>query len=292
MKVTCQTPIRQISRTVAVALPSLLAIIPLVVLAAYSGDVSRKLGYNGCLPNGDFVLPFTSNIWDLRHFFLITLAFGSPVDECAGPMDDYFAQRTGTANVCGGYSFTTVKVIDVAWDLLVGRGGQCALAVAAYRLFRRVLHKLMQGEEIGYDLFAALAFHSGSSSSLNALSRHITHWAPVPRTLNARVAYLAMALSTVYIAAMPTLFSAMTGYTSSYAPSLLTLNEDVGSDDFTAIDCKGTLLPTWGLLQSGPFSTATPCGGSVAYNATPISYNHPPQTDTSCQFLDCKSLAS
>ena len=56
-------------------LPLCLAILPVVLLAAYSGRLSIRLGYNGCLPNGEFALPYTSSIWAPKHFFVITMAF-------------------------------------------------------------------------------------------------------------------------------------------------------------------------------------------------------------------------
>lgn len=42
--------------------PLLIAIVPVVVLLAFSAKLSHRLGSNGCTPSGDFVIPFTSSI--------------------------------------------------------------------------------------------------------------------------------------------------------------------------------------------------------------------------------------
>jgi hypothetical protein len=46
-----------------------------------------------------------------------------------------------------------VKVIDIAWDLLIGRGVQAAVALVAYNLFGAVIKMLMASGEVGYDMF-------------------------------------------------------------------------------------------------------------------------------------------
>lgn len=41
---------------------------PIFILAGLSPTLSHKVAYNGCMGNGDFKLPFTSSIWDPKHF--------------------------------------------------------------------------------------------------------------------------------------------------------------------------------------------------------------------------------
>ena len=44
------------------AVPLLLAIVPIILLAAFSSTLSHRLGSNGCTPSGEFVIPYTTSI--------------------------------------------------------------------------------------------------------------------------------------------------------------------------------------------------------------------------------------
>ena len=65
--------------------------------------------------------------------------------------------------------FHQCQIIDVAWDVIAGRGGQAFCTVVAYHLFSKVVKHLMRQGEVGYDVFAAVAFRSGSASSSGSL---------------------------------------------------------------------------------------------------------------------------
>ncbi|KAK5133571.1 hypothetical protein LTR08_007610 [Meristemomyces frigidus] len=223
---------------------------PVFTLIGLAPKLSHNLASNGCMSNGQFTLPYTASIWDAAHFWTITLAFvGTGRDVCEiQPRDGSYARS------CTGYSFDQVKIIDLAWDVVLGRGGQALLAWSAYRLFRQVIAVLMERGEVGYDVFAFVAFNSGTLSSLVALLRHAVGWGALPQSRRALGAYAAMAAVTVYIIAMPTLFSAMTGYTSYYAPWVLLDQADSSNASVTSantnsmIDCGASLSPAWGLM--------------------------------------------
>ncbi|KAK5124885.1 hypothetical protein LTR85_001075 [Meristemomyces frigidus] len=183
------------------------------------------------MANGDFVLPYTASIWDAAHFWTINL------DACAW----YAGGVTYVAGI--GYSFEQVKIVDLAWDVLLGRGGQALLGWMAYRLFRQVIAVLMERGEVGYDVFASLAFNSGSLSSLLMLLRHAVGWSPLPQSKRALGAYAAMAVATSYIIAMPTLLSAMTDYqryASIYAqcPSTLNISTCIAANVSTYVNLR------------------------------------------------------
>lgn len=66
---------------------------------------------NGCLPNGDYATIDSSanfNLWANSEYLTITIAFGT-------------------------LSFSTVKLIDLIWDVVVGRCGQTLLAFVTFQ---------------------------------------------------------------------------------------------------------------------------------------------------------------
>lgn len=234
-------------------IPLAASIAPIAFLIGYSPVLSHQLAKNACTPSGVFTLPFTSSIWDVSRFFELTIAFSSP----RNPYSCQVSSGQSSTLLCGGYTFTQVKIIDIAWDVLLGRGGQAVLVVLAYRLFSRVLSMLMEQGEVGYDAFSAVAFNSGSLGCLLTLIRHTVGWTPIPRTRHAVFAYCGMALATLYVVAFPTLVSAMTGYTSRYAPFLNHFeihNEQVRVRSGLE-DCDGIFTPAWGRIQHN-FATA------------------------------------
>ena len=254
-----------ITKAILVLLPLIAALAPVILLVAFSPSLSHALGANGCTPSGEFVLPYTTSIWDAKRFFSITIAFLGP-----GPSDCSFNAAVPQALACTGYSFTQAKVIDIAWDILVGRGGQAAVIVVAYRVFGRVVKVLMRQGEVGYDLFSAVAFDAGSASTLVTIGRHVVGATPVPRTRRAVLAYVGMALATLYIVAVPSLLAAMTGYTSFYGP-VLDFNANVLDSPAPLTDCEGEIAPLWGempdvgYIGGGWYTPTTKKAFQIAY---------------------------
>lgn len=159
-------------------------------------------------------MPYKSSLWDGKRFFEITIPFSGPeVRGCSSSMLDPF--RT---NDCRGYTFTEVKVMDLAWDVLVGRGGQALLILVGYRVFSHVIMALMVQGEVGYDAFAAVAFGNASLSSLVPLFRQSVGFTPLTRTSRAAWCYIGILLTTTYIVSVPSLVSAVTGYTTIFTP--------------------------------------------------------------------------
>lgn len=221
-----------LTRPILYSMPVIATSIPVLLLIAYAPKLSLRLGQNGCDLSGNFMIPYTSSVWDATHFFTVTI-----------PLTSCWTQPG--ALYCKTYSFAEVKVIDLTWDLVVGRGGQAVLVVIAYRLFSSIIRMLMNRGEVGYDMFSTITFNTGDLSSLATLVRHALGCTPIPRTKHAVFTYWAMTLITLYIMGMPTLFSAMTAYTPNYFPSV-TIPHKNGS---TLTDCGYTLLPAWGAVQ-------------------------------------------
>jgi hypothetical protein len=180
---------------VVLALP--LALAGIVVLAAAAETASQSyIRGRDCYPNGLWKEAdgATWRIMDSSYFFTPNLSFGA-------------------------LAFTQVKVIDIAWDLVIGRGGQLLLAWANYRVFNEWLVYHMEMHHTSYKLYAALAFETTTLGTLGVLAKEfLAFGAGTWKRLFRWLAIFSMLLSTFYVIAFPTLMAAMTGYIATYNP--------------------------------------------------------------------------
>ena len=165
---------------VFLALP--LALAPIVVLAAAAETASRSyiLGRK-CYPNGLWkeAAHATWRIMDSSYFFTPNLSFGR-------------------------FNFTQAKVIDIAWDTLIGRGGQILLAWVNYRVFNEWLVYHMELHLTSYKMYAAVAFKTTSLSALGVLAKEFLAFGKGTwRRFFRWLAMLSMILSTFYVLAFP-----------------------------------------------------------------------------------------
>ncbi|RYN25910.1 hypothetical protein AA0115_g7369 [Alternaria tenuissima] len=181
--------------SVLLALP--LALAGIVSLAAAAETVSQSyIMGRDCYPNGLWkeASGATWRIMDSSYFFTPNLSFGA-------------------------MTFTQVKVIDVAWDLIIGRGGQLLLAWANYRVFNEWLVYHMEMHHTSYKLYAAVAFETTTMGTLGVLGKEfLAFGAGTWKRLFRWLAILSMLLSTLYVISFPTLMAAMTGYIATYEP--------------------------------------------------------------------------
>lgn len=173
------------------------ALAPIVILskAAEAASVGYIAGRD-CYPNGLWseTHDATWRIMDSSYFFTPNLSFGS-------------------------MKFTEAKVIDIAWDLLVGRGGQLLLAWVNYRVFNEWILYHMEMFLTSYKMYTAVAFQTTSLTMLGVFGKEFlafgeSNWRRFFRWL----AILGMFLSTLYVLSFPTLMAAMTGYITTYTP--------------------------------------------------------------------------
>ncbi|OBS29478.1 hypothetical protein FPOA_03415 [Fusarium poae] len=146
-----------------------------------------------CGPDGDFRLKtdqddyfiYNSNLWALSGFFEVTLGWGE-------------------------FDFTTAKLIDVAWDLVIGRGGQAIMSLIAWRVFTEYLEVSLATKPATYTTVWLLRFHQDTSvlSSIRLFSQFFR------RGLASKLAMWIMALTLSFILAFPTIAGSMTGYTA------------------------------------------------------------------------------
>lgn len=197
-------------RTV-LALTSLpLALLPIILLASLAEKASTSyLAGRDCYPNGLWSRSpdATWRIMDSSYFFTPNLSFGN-------------------------LSFTQVKVIDIAWDLVIGRGGQLVLAWVDYVVFNEWIVFHMEAFETSYKLATSVALQTTTMGTLGVLGKEVLAfgertWGRFWRW----VALVGMLLATGYVLAFPTLMAAMTGYTSTYEAYVM--------------DEGGRMMPWW-----------------------------------------------
>ncbi|KAI2464921.1 hypothetical protein F4781DRAFT_50200 [Annulohypoxylon bovei var. microspora] len=141
-----------------------------------------------CQPDGSFS-PYAEsyNAWDWSSsgFFEITLVFGT-------------------------LSFTVAKVIDICWDVIIGRVGQATLAMFSWHVFSQYTTTSMDKSPVTYRTFWVIFLHKEPTffSIINLMRDFISY-----RRLHSVVAMLFMIVTMAFILIFPTLASAMTGYT-------------------------------------------------------------------------------
>ncbi|CAO2649587.1 Nn.00g069720.m01.CDS01 [Neocucurbitaria sp. VM-36] len=111
----------------------------------------------------------------------------------------------------GQFTFSQVKIIDVAWDVLVGRGVQLMAWWAGYVVFSDALLRAIERHPASFRIFQRIALEGPSLLAIWTLMKEI--WAAKSRRTKALFVY--MFLSTCYVVSVPLLLSAMTGYDSS-----------------------------------------------------------------------------
>lgn len=110
----------------------------------------------------------------------------------------------------GDLPFSQAKIVDVAWDLVVGRGVQLLAWWASYITFNDALLRVIERQPTAYRTFQHIGLNGGCWSAIWALLKDLG------RTKSKRTwsLYIYMVLSTLYVLSIPLILSAMTGYTS------------------------------------------------------------------------------
>lgn len=112
----------------------------------------------------------------------------------------------------GPLSFATVKIIDVLWNLIVGRIGQAILGIVTYKILVAWLVEKMSSHSIPYQLVRETAL--SKSCSLGAL----LHLIKVRRASNFwrqhKLHLFLFALCVAFVLGFPTLMGAVAGYRS------------------------------------------------------------------------------
>ncbi|KAL2284946.1 hypothetical protein FJTKL_08497 [Diaporthe vaccinii] len=146
---------------------------------------------SACLPDGTFSIYEIYDPWDIYGFFQITSGFGE-------------------------LTFTQAKVVDVVWDVAVGRIGQTILVVFSWRAFSlHIKASLEEGPDtrnISYHTYWTI-FMQDSISILGVVG--VIRDFLARRRLRSIAAMVFMTVTMLFVLAWPTVASAMTGYDSN-----------------------------------------------------------------------------
>lgn len=165
---------------------------PLIILCtSLLLGVSQFDDAGTCLPNGNLALFVSSPnyiYFDPALLLDITLGFGR-------------------------LSFPSVKIIDVIWDVVVGRGGQALLAWLSYRILGQALLHSMEIRSVSFERFAATSYKLDSLEAFWILCQDVPRRRAPHRTRPLWI-FLGSAYACLYLMAYPTVISSITGYSA------------------------------------------------------------------------------
>jgi hypothetical protein len=122
----------------------------------------------------------------------------------------------------------------------------------AYRVFHKAIMYIMDSQPVSYRAYGAVAFQTGTAGSMFTFVRAFFD-DRFKMNRRAYKFYTTIALSTIYIVAMPTLFSAMTGYAAIATPSVQIPPAPYNIGSYECADLGGRTLERCGNdgLQAG-----------------------------------------
>jgi hypothetical protein len=135
------------------------------------------------------------DLWDPNLYFIVNIAFGK-------------------------LPYSGAKVIDAAWDAVIGRGGQFVAAAVAYRTLRRSFTLTMETCTVTIPAAASLYCRQIQPESfVKLIHTMLWHWGSVHLQLRqaihvGRVRLCAQLFVCLYVLLFTTLVSVMTGYTA------------------------------------------------------------------------------
>jgi hypothetical protein len=168
-----------------------------VFFTNYNPHSSTQSIHDWFFCNADGTLELVDNgyrpFWDPQLYFSVNVAFGK-------------------------FSFSRAKVIDAAWDAVVGRGGQFIAALMAYRILRKSLTLTMESCSVPIPAVALLYCRQIQLVPVGRLlhtmfwhwgSAHLVWRQPV---LKGRARFGMQLFVCTYVLLFATLVSVMTGY--------------------------------------------------------------------------------
>jgi hypothetical protein len=238
----------------------------------------RANAYAGLAASGIFLaltLAFTIPFFILKtarspsHEEPTCMANGEPLWPWNESINEYWDPSTALSITLGGaakYTYPEAKSIDVAWDLLVGRGGQLIAAIMAFSVIRRSLMLCMEKQAVPIPLAFNVYFRSATYGLLGAIFQNlaIPYWHEEKH--NKRVSLsrlLGWLYLTVYVLVIPTLISAMTGYQTTAKVYF----DSYTQDQYSIVD-GSNLKPNPGLIVRDGSRVGLADNASIALNFT------------------------
>jgi hypothetical protein len=172
-----------------------------------------------CNPDGQVELPW-------HHKVVSSMTTNGGPQNLAGKTKPYSPMWEGKLFLSitlgfGNMPFSAAKGLDIAWDLVVGRGGQIILGILVYRIFRRSMMLSMEKQSVSIPLFASMTSSALGVPSLWTLVREVsrnTHSASGSRDRSKLIRLLGLAYLIVYVLIFATFVSVMTGYQARLTP--------------------------------------------------------------------------
>lgn len=111
----------------------------------------------------------------------------------------------------GRFTFSQAKMIDVAWDIVVGRGIQFIAWWVSYAVFSDALIRVIERHPASYRTFTDICLDGPCLGSGWTLLKNLFYI----RSKRTWALYFYMLLSTLWVLGLPVFLSAMTGYDST-----------------------------------------------------------------------------
>jgi hypothetical protein len=134
-------------------------------------------------------------------------SFGKPENSTVSGIEKLFVLDS----TYGQYTFSQVKILDVVWDIIIGRGVQLLAWAVGYLVFSDALLLAIERHPASFQVFQRIALEGPSLLSLYTLVKEL--WCAKSRRTKALFLYIWV--STLYIISIPMFLGAMTGYDST-----------------------------------------------------------------------------
>ncbi|KUJ19250.1 uncharacterized protein LY89DRAFT_780239 [Mollisia scopiformis] len=117
----------------------------------------------------------------------------------------------------GSFTFDQAKAIDLAWNLVVGRGVQAILSLIAYRVFSDALLRSAEITHLSYDLYASLSLYTNKGN----MAWHLLKGLGKRGNWRTRSIFIWLLLSIVYLVSFPSILDVCSGYEPSYTTNIV-----------------------------------------------------------------------
>jgi hypothetical protein len=134
-------------------------------------------------------------------------SFGTPENATVSGIEKLFVLD----QTFGQFTFSQVKILDVAWDIVIGRGVQLIAWFVGYLVFSDALLRAIERHPASFQIFQRIALEGPSLLSLYTLIKEL--WRA--KSHRTKTLFLYIWLSTLYIISIPMFLGAMTGYDST-----------------------------------------------------------------------------
>lgn len=172
------------------------ALLAVLIVACGLANLYTR-GYSssyGCDASGTVSQDTRISQWNPRHALRINIGFGH-------------------------LPFWKARLIDISWDLVIGRGCQILCAYYVYSIFRTVMAVFIKNESLAHEQILAAEY---STTSLSSLWTYFKSYRRHRQAKSGRCSFpfTLLFVSVLHVLIMPTWLSAMTGYPAFMEPHL------------------------------------------------------------------------